>query len=122
MNALTKREQQSYMLCGALGFTPEEAAEELNIAANTVRVNIRRVKEKTNWNKISELSASAICDYLGVDYSQIRTEILEAVKAGLIVLLFSFFLAPIDEARYSRRITARRNVRVEKRYRTEETA
>ena len=118
---LTKREHQSYMLCGALGFTPEEAAEELNIAANTVRVNIRRVKEKTNWNKISELSASAICDYLGVDYSQIRNEILEAVKAGLIVLLFSFYFAPIDEARAGRRNAAYGSARYGKRHKTEST-
>lgn len=87
----TKREYQSYMLCGAVGFTPEEAAEQLNIAANTVKVNIRKVKEKTNWHKISELSASAVCEYLGVDYSKIRHEILESVKVSVMVIFFFIF-------------------------------
>ena len=84
MITLTNREYQSYMLCGAAGLTPEEAGDRLNIAANTIKVNLKKVKEKTNWHKISELSASAICEYIGVDYFKIRAEIIESVKVGLI--------------------------------------
>jgi len=121
---LTRREYQSYMLCGAVGFTPEEAADQLRIAANTVRVNIRNVKEKTNWHKISELSASAVCEYLGVDYSRVRSEILESIKSALIVIFFSFFFSPLDEDRESRESRTRRNtvsrhVRIESRHRKE---
>jgi hypothetical protein len=107
------------MLCGAVGFTPEEAADHLNIAANTVKVNIRKVKEKTNWHKISELSASAVCEYLGFDYLKVRNEILESVVTGLIVIFFSLLLSPVEEMRQSRRNIARICTRVEYRHRTE---
>jgi len=110
------------MLCGAVGFTPEEAAERLNIAANTVKVNIRKVKEKTHWHKISELSASAVCEYLGVDYSKIRREILESVKVSIMIIFLPFFISQIEDEMLIRRRIARQNIRrIEEVYRTEST-
>ena len=113
---LAKRERQTYMLCGAIGLTPEEAAERLNIAPNTVKVNIRKVKDKINWHKISELSASAICEYLGINYGELRREILEKIIAPLVVLIFSFALISLDDWRCRRRHIARRRYETEVMY------
>ncbi len=110
---LTKREHQTYMLCGAVGFTPEEAADTLHISPNTVKVNIRRVKDKLNWHKASELSASAVCTFLNVNYTEIRHKILELIKAGLMVFIVIASLGVTDEMRYRRRCIARRDYEVE---------
>jgi DNA-binding CsgD family transcriptional regulator len=105
---LTKREYQTYMLCGALGFTPEEAADKLHIAANTVKVNIRHIKDKSGWHKMSELSASAVCEFLGIDYCEIRKMILEKIATAMIVMFFLMDFSPVHDMRNNRHYSVRR--------------
>ena len=113
---LTRREYQSYMLCGAVGLAPTEAAELMQIASGTVMQTIKKVKKKVNWHKASELSASAICDYLGIDYGKLRREILEKIIVPLVVLIFSFSLVLFNDLRRRRRHIARRRYETEVMY------
>lgn len=121
---LTNREEQSTAL-HSVGLTPAEIGEILGIEENTVRVNLRKAKDKINWHKATELSGYYICKYLGKDFSQVRKEIIESIATATMIIFFSFFLNPIDEmstSRRNRRDMVRRGTRIEIRYRTESTA
>lgn len=103
---LTKQERK--VLLGVAGGLPaEEIADKIGIAPNTAKKHLDNIKKKVGWSKATELSGYAICEFLGVDYYEIRQKILSSIL--LVVFMFTIPNIDIQAIRRPGRTRGRRN-------------
>lgn len=84
---LTRQENKIHMLHSA-GFSAEEIAQKISVEPNTVRKHLDNIKKKVGWSKASELAGFGICEFLGLNYSEVRQKILSTVLLLMFVASF----------------------------------
>lgn len=85
---LTKQEQKISTLHAA-GLSAEEIADKIGVGPNTARKHIDNIKKKVGWSKATELAGFGICEFLGINYSEIRQKILSSLLLTIFILSIS---------------------------------
>ncbi|MDR2084374.1 MAG: helix-turn-helix transcriptional regulator [Bacteroidales bacterium] len=83
---LTKRQEQIAGLI-ATGHAQKEVADILGISIRTVENIMRETYKKVEVHKASELTGFYLCNFLGLDYNEIRKKIIETIVMTVVVML-----------------------------------
>lgn len=88
---LTRTEEIIYKLNGA-GLQLKEIAEFLKKPLSTIQTHWKNLKPKKGVHKDKELTGLCICEFLGVDYEDVKKQII----ASCLFFVFVFFGIPQD--------------------------
>lgn len=110
---LTARQWQIVEYIG-FGYSVKEAANDLGISIDTVRVHLKRIYELIGIQKATELAKFLYCRRFGISLSMCEP----AKRIGALILLCIFLTSVFTQEQYCR-TRCRRSIRVERIRRSE---
>lgn len=110
---LTARQWQIVEYIG-FGYSVKEAANDLGISIDTVRVHLKRIYELIGIQKATELAKFLYCRRFGISLSMCEP----AKRIGALILLCIFLTSVFTQEQYFR-TRCRRSIRVERIRRSE---
>lgn len=85
LSILTPQERKTYLLNG-IGLKTKEIADQMGVGYETVKSNMKKLKEKIGLSADKEITAHFYCKLLDMDFEELKKQIISSCLALLVFL------------------------------------